>query len=363
MTVIARAQPVVPGRVHQNDKGPKAPFMTVSSIMAFMNTTLTAIPGLRVGHATDPVGLTGCTVILCDGPDGAGGRFKPSGGVDQRGGAPGTRETDLLRPLHLVQEVHAVLLAGGSAFGLAAADGVMRYLRERGVGFSAGPARVSIVPAAVLFDLGIGAADAYPDAAMGYAACLAASDAPVAEGNVGAGTGCSVGKALGMAHATKAGIGSACITVGADGVGAHGHAPLRVAALMAVNAFGDVVDEAGRVIAGLRPPTDAGFRDTMGFLCSRAAAEITWPAAATVIGVVATNARLTKEQANQVAQMAHDGLGRAVRPAHTMFDGDTIFALATGAIPASAMVVGALAAEVTAQAIRRGVAVMAAAVP
>lgn len=309
-----------------------------------MNATLTAIPGLRVGHATDPVGLTGCTVILCDGPDGA------VGGVDQRGGAPGTRETDLLRPLHLVQTVHAIVLAGGSAFGLAAADGVMRYLRERGVGFPAGPARVPIVPAAILFDLGLGAADAYPDAALGYAACLVATSAPVPEGNVGAGTGCSVGKALGMAHAAKTGIGSACLTVAATAEGAA----LHVAALMAVNAFGDVVDEAGQVIAGLRPPAGADFRDTLGFLCSRAAADLPWPAAATVIGVVATNARLTKEQANQVAQMAQDGLARAVRPAHTMFDGDTIFALATGAVTASATVVGALAAEATAQAIRRG---------
>jgi L-aminopeptidase/D-esterase-like protein len=302
-----------------------------------MNTTLTAIPGIRVGHATDPVGLTGCTVILCDGPAGAGA----VAGVDQRGGAPGTRETDLLRPMHLVQEAHAVVLAGGSAFGLAAADGVMRYLRERGVGFPAGPARVPIVPAAVLFDLGLGAADAYPDATMGYAACLAATGAPVAEGHVGAGTGCSVGKALGMAHATRAGIGSACLTVGATAEGA----PLQVAALMAVNAFGDVVDEVGRVIAGLRPPPGAGFGDTLGFLCSRAAAEMPWPGGATVIGVVATNARLTKEQANKVSQMAQDGLARAVRPSHTMFDGDTIFALATGAVAASATLVGALAAR------------------
>lgn len=309
-----------------------------------MNHTLTAIPGLRVGHATDQTRWTGCTVILCDGPDGAGA----VGGVDQRGGAPGTRETDLLRPLHLVQEVHAVVLTGGSAFGLAAADGVMRYLRERNIGFPAGPARVPIVPAAVLFDLGIGAADAFPDAEMGYAACLAASAAPVEEGNVGAGTGCTVGKALGMTCATKTGLGSACITVEA-----HGRAPLHVAALMAVNAFGDVVDEAGRVIAGLRPPPGASFHDTLGFLCSDIAAALPWPGAATVIGVVATNARLTKEQANKVAQMAHDGLARAIRPAHTMFDGDTIFALATGAVEASATVVGALAAEVTAEAIRR----------
>ncbi len=332
-----------------------------------MNTTLTAIPGIRVGHATDRQVMTGCTVVLCDGLAGTGA----VAGVDQRGGAPGTRETDLLRPMHLVQEVHAILLTGGSAFGLAAADGVMRYLRERGVGFPAGVARVPIVPAAVLFDLGLGAADAFPDAAMGYAACLAASDAPVAEGNVGAGTGCSVGKALGMACATKAGIGSVCITVGATAAGSGATAagfgataagsgattegsPLRVAALMAVNAFGDVVDEAGHVIAGLRPPPGADFHDTLGFLCRHGFGELPWPAGATVIGVVATNARLTKEQVNKVAQMAHDGLARAVRPAHTMFDGDTIFAVATGAVSASATLVGALAAEATAEAIRRG---------
>ncbi len=318
-----------------------------------MNTTLTAIPGIRVGHATDRQGMTGCTVVLCDGLAGTGA----VAGVDQRGGAPGTRETDLLRPMHLVQEVHAILLTGGSAFGLAAADGVMRYLRERGVGFPAGVARVPIVPAAVLFDLGLGAADAFPDAAMGYAACLAASDAPVAEGNVGAGTGCSVGKALGMACATKAGIGSVCITVGATAAGSGATtegSPLRVAALMAVNAFGDVVDEAGHVIAGLRPPPVADFHDTLGFLCRHGFGELPWPAGATVIGVVATNARLTKEQVNKVAQMAHDGLARAVRPAHTMFDGDTIFAVATGAVSASATLVGALAAEATAEAIRRG---------
>ncbi len=313
------------------------------------NTTLTAVSGIRVGHATDRQGMTGCTVILCDGPGGTGA----VAGVDQRGGAPGTRETDLLRPMHLVQEVHAILLTGGSAFGLAAADGVMRYLRERGVGFPTGVARVPIVPAAVLFDLGLGAADAFPDAAMGYAACLAASDAPVAEGNVGVGTGCSVGKALGMACAAKTGIGSACIAVAADEAEASGRSPLCVAALMAVNAFGDVVDEAGRVIAGLRPPPGADFGDTLGFLCRHGIGDLPWPAGATVIGVVATNARLTKEQANKVAQMAHDGLARAVRPAHTMFDGDTIFAVATGAVSASATLVGALAAEVTATAIRR----------
>ncbi len=307
------------------------------------NMTLTAVPGIRVGHATDPAGLTGCTVVLCDGAGAVGG-------VDQRGGAPGTRETDLLRPMHLVQQVNAVMLAGGSAFGLAAADGAMRYLRERNVGFKSGPARVPIVPAAILFDLGVGSADAHPDADMGYAACLAASDAAVPEGNVGAGTGCSAGKVLGAGRATKTGLGSAAVALGGGGLPGG---QLVVAALVAVNALGDVVDEQGRIIAGTRPLRGAGYADTLAVLRSGVGRLAMRIAGATVIGVVATNARLNKEQANKVAQMAQDGLARAVRPAHTMFDGDTIFALATGKVRAGVTLVGAYAAEVVAEAIRR----------
>jgi len=304
-----------------------------------LNNTLTAVPGIKVGHATDPVGLTGCTVVLCE----AGA----VGGVDQRGGAPGTRETDLLRPMHLVQKVHGVLLAGGSAFGLAAADGVMRYLAERGVGVKAGPARVPIVPAAILFDLAVGSADARPDAEMGYAACLAASDAVVAQGNIGAGTGCSAGKLLGARHATKTGIGSAAIDLGGG---------LVVAALIAVNPFGDVVDEAGRIIAGTRPLRTGprrgdGYADTLALLRGMTGRLALGIAGATVIGVVATNARLDKEQVNKVAQMAQDGLARTIRPAHTLFDGDTLFGLATGRVRASVTLVGAYAAEMVAQAI------------
>ena len=298
------------------------------------NNTLTAVPGIKVGHATDPVGLTGCTVVLCE----AGA----VGGVDQRGGAPGTRETDLLRPMHLVQKVHGVMLAGGSAFGLAAADGVMRYFAERGVGVKAGPARVPIVPAAILFDLAVGSADARPDAEMGYAACLAASDEAVAQGNVGAGTGCSAGKLLGARHATKTGIGSAAIELGGG---------LVVAALIAVNPFGDVVDEAGRIIAGTRPLRGEGYADTLVLLRGMTGRLALRIAGATVIGVVATNARLDKEQVNKVAQMAQDGLARTIRPAHTLFDGDTLFALATGRVRASVTLVGAYAAEAVAQAI------------
>ncbi len=309
--------------------------------MTKSNLTLTRIPGIRVGHAHDLEARTGCTVILCE--DGA------VAGVDQRGGAPGTRETDLLRPMHLVERVHAVILAGGSAFGLDAASGVMRYLAERGIGFAAGPARVPIVPAAVLFDLGIGRADVWPDAAMGYRACQRADAGPVAEGNVGAGAGATAGKVLGMAQASKTGIGSAGVEL------ANG---LIVAALIAVNPFGDVVDPRNvEVLAGARDPADGHFVDTLAIM---AAMDLSTPRASaaalpsnTVIGVVATNAALDKVQVNKVAQMAQDGLARAIRPAHTMFDGDTLFALAMGTQPADVNLVGAYAAEIVAQAIVR----------
>jgi L-aminopeptidase/D-esterase-like protein len=273
--------------------------------------------------------------------------------VDQRGGAPGTRETDPLRPLHLVQKAHAIILSGGSAFGLEAATGVVRYLEERGVGFDVRVAKVPIVPGAILFDLGIGRSDVRPDAAMGYAACLAATDGPVAEGNIGAGAGATVGKILGLPQAVKAGLGAASVDLGGG---------LIVAALVAVNAFGDVVDpQTRRILAGARREGGRGFADTLAVLRERAQGPLLRfgaPAAApgnTVIGVVVTSADLMKEGANKVAQMAHDGIARAVRPAHTMFDGDTLFALATGQVEADVNVVGAFAAEVVAQAIVRAV--------
>lgn len=303
------------------------------------------IPGIRVGHAHDLEALTGCTVVLCE----AGA----VGGVDQRGGAPGTRETDPLRPLHLVQQAHAVVLAGGSAFGLEAATGVVRYLEERGIGFDVRIAKVPIVPAAILFDLGIGRSDVRPDAAMGYAACLAATEGPVAEGNVGAGAGATVGKVLGLAQAMKSGLGTASIDLGGG---------LIVGALVAVNAFGDVVDpQTGRILAGARRPDGTGFADTLAVLrayTQQPPMRFGAPPPAsgnTVIGVVVTSANLTKEGANKVAQMAHDGIARAVRPAHTMLDGDTLFTLATGQVEADVNVVGAFAAEVVAQAIVRAV--------
>jgi len=314
-----------------------------------LRNAITDIPGIQVGHAQDEEALTGCTVILCE--KGA------VGGVDQRGGAPGTREVDALHPMHLVSKVHGITLAGGSAFGLEAATGVMRYLEEKGVGFDTHIAKVPIVPAAILFDLGIGKANVRPDASMGYLACQNASSDPPAEGNVGAGTGATVGKILGPGQCMKSGIGTASLEIGAGVV---------VGAIVAVNAFGDVTDPStGQIIAGARSkdvgPLHIGahgyFADTMQVmqtLIGRTALGFS-SRGNTVIGVVATNANLDKEAANKVAQMAHDGLARTIRPAHTMLDGDTIFALATGEHTADVNIVGAFAAEVFAQAILRAV--------
>lgn len=306
---------------------------------------ITEVPGIRVGHAQDENSLTGCTVILCE----AGA----TGGVDQRGGAPGTRETDLLRPLHLVEKVHAILLTGGSAYGLDAAGGVMRFLEEKQVGFDTGFAWVPIVPAAVIFDLGLGRSDIRPDHQMGYQACIQAGKSPIQQGNAGAGMGASVGKILGMQQATKSGIGSASVSI------SNG---LVVGALMVVNAFGEVVDpHNGKILAGVRnlqEETDTSspahpFIPTLTIMESYASQK---PIAFgqqpnTVIGVVATNATLTKEQANLVAQMAQDGVSRCIQPAHTLVDGDTLFALSTGGHETDINLVGAMAAEAVTQAI------------
>jgi L-aminopeptidase/D-esterase-like protein len=295
-----------------------------------LKNAITDVRGIQVGHAQDESALTGCTVILC--------RKGAVAGVDVRGGAPGTRETDLLQATNLVEKVHAVVLAGGSAFGLDAASGVMRYLEENKIGMKVGKAKIPIVPAAILYDLGIGRADVRPDSAMGYRAAASASSAPPAEGNVGAGTGASVGKMRGMQYAMKAGIGTASIAI-------HG---VVIAALVAVNAVGDVVDpQTGLVVAGMRSMT------TLEWMKEKQARSAV--RSNTVIGVIATNARLTKAEATKVSQMAQDGLARAVRPSHTMFDGDTIFTLATGQEQADISTVGAFAAEVMAQAILRGV--------
>ena len=273
-----------------------------------MNNTLTAITGIRVGHAQDTEALTGCTVILCP-PN-------TVGGVDQRGGAPGTRETDLLHPMHIVQHVNAILLSGGSAFGLAAADGVMRYLEKHGVGYETSVARVPIVPGAVIFDLDVGRADRRPDAAMGYAACQAAASSAVPQGCIGAGIGAKIGGILGRSFATKSGLGSASMTLKSG---------VTVAALIVVNAVGDVVDTDGQILAGLRlPPQGTQFAGTLNLLRemdSPPAVPSPLGSSNTIIGVVATNARLNKEEVNKIAQMAHDGIAQAVRPSHTMHDG------------------------------------------
>jgi L-aminopeptidase/D-esterase-like protein len=303
---------------------------------------LTAVTGIKVGHHTLTERPTGCTVILTE----AGA----VAGVDVRGGAPGTRETDLLDPVNMVQKVHAIVLAGGSAFGLDAAGGVMRYLEEKGVGFDAFVAKVPIVPAAILFDLGVGNPKIRPTAECGYAAAQAATDGPVAEGSVGAGAGATVGKTGGPARSMKAGIGSAAIALPSG---------LVVAALVAVNAVGDIIDPAtGRVVAGVRNADGKGFADARVLVRSGALGRRDpppRPGENTTIGVIATNAVLTKVEATKVAQMAHDGYARAISPVHTPGDGDTIFALATGTLAGegNAGLVGALAAEVMADAIVR----------
>jgi len=275
---------------------------------------LTDVPGIQVGHASDQEALTGCTVVLC--PDGA-----IAGGI-VRGLAPGTRETALLKAGALVREVHAVLLTGGSAFGLAAADGIMRYCEEHGIGFDVGGIIVPIVPGAVLFDLGVGAASIRPDAAMGYTACQAASSQATEQGNVGAGTGATVGKLLGMALAMKGGLGMASLRVGA----------IVIAALVVVNALGDVIDPSNNtIIAGARTPGEDSFIDTLRALQTLAPPKEPVTPSNTVIGVIAT------------------------RPAHTLYDGDTFFALATGQEEANPVVLNALAAQVTGLAILNGV--------
>lgn len=277
--------------------------------------TLTDVQGIEVGHFTDPRRPTGCSVVLA--------RAGAVGGVDVRGAAPGTRETDLLDPANLVGVVHAVLLAGGSAWGLDAAGGVMRWLEEQGIGLPVGGAPgqiVPIVPAAVLFDLHVGDARIRPDAAAGHAACQAAGSAPPAQGNVGAGAGATVGKLFGAAHAMKGGIGSAAVSV--DGV--------TVGALIAVNALGDVVDPAsGRPIAGARS-ADGRLHGSVARALAGERPLSLLSGTQTTIGVIATDAPLTKAQCQRLAGAGHDGLARAIRPVHTMSDGDTLFALATG---------------------------------
>ena len=289
-----------------------------------LKNSITDVPGIQVGQAEDSAALTGCSVVICR--DGA------TGGVSQRGGAPGTRETDLLRPMHAVEKVHAVMLAGGSAYGLDAAGGVMQYLEEQKIGFNTGVALVPIVPGAILFDLAIGSPKMRPDKAMGYQACLNASTEKPAEGNHGAGCGATVGKIMGMGQAMKCGIGTSSLEV-VPGV--------FIGALVAVNAFGDVVDyKTNRILAGVRSlekgPLKVGkggyFADSLEMMRSKLGRLVLSFAGRqnTVIGVIAANADLNKEGANKFADAASNGIALAVRPAFTMLDGDTVFSLATG---------------------------------
>ncbi|MBP8149494.1 MAG: P1 family peptidase [Limnohabitans sp.] len=311
--------------------------MSSKTIVNSSQGSIVDVPGLRVGHFTLSERLTGCSVVLA--PDGA------VGAVDVRGAAPGTRETDLLDPANLVDKVHAVLLSGGSAFGLDAATGVVRWLEEHDIGFETGYGRVPIVPAAVLFDLPVvregDNPKARPNAEAGYAACEAASTAPPAAGNVGAGAGACVGKLFGLNRCMKGGIGNASVRVG----------PWVVGAIVACNAVGDVINPAtGQILAGARTADGRKLLDTQRAFLNGELGNRPLPGTNTTIGVVATNASLTKAQAKRLAMSAHDGLARSIRPAHTTLDGDTLFALATGSETSTPdlMLLTMMAAEATA---------------
>lgn len=304
-----------------------------------MNNTLTAVAGLKVGHYTDKEGETGCTVIVA--ADGA------VAGVDVRGGAPGTRETDLMSPVNTVTTIHAVMIGGGSAYGLAAADGAMRWLEAQGIGFDVGLGVVPIVPAAALFDLLVGDFKARPTAEDGYTACENATDDPVPMGLVGAGTGATVGKLYGMPTASPAGLGSAARTLD-NGV--------TVSALVAVNAFGNIVDpESGKILAGTKNHSGEGFVDIIEKMSGDLSGTMFAFGQNTTLAVVATDAVMSNSEATKMAQMAHNGLAQTIRPVHTPLDGDTVFALATGKSGKSAnlTVLGAVAADVLAQAVLR----------
>jgi L-aminopeptidase/D-esterase-like protein len=316
------------------------------NIQSNPRSAITDVAGLKVGHYTESRRPTGVTVILAE----AGA----TAGVDVRGSAPGTRETDLLDPQNLVQQVHAIMLAGGSAFGLDAATGVIRWLEEHDIGLPTGFGKVPIVPAAILFDLGVGNAKIRPDATAGYKACQAATAKTPAEGNVGAGTGATVGKLLGGNRAMKGGLGTASLKL----TDKKTNATLTVGALVAVNAVGDIFDPAtGKILAGARTADGKAIMGTMPAILNGEPLPPILGGTATTIGVVATDAKLDKAQCRKIAQMAHDGLARTINPAHTMFDGDTIFALATGQAsqPGNVTLIGALAAEVMAQAVVRAV--------
>jgi L-aminopeptidase/D-esterase-like protein len=296
------------------------------------------VPGIKVGHFHDVIARTGCTVIIP--------MSEAIAGVDVRGSAPGTREIELLKPVRLVQKIHAVLLTGGSAFGLDAAGGVQRYLEERSVGYDTGPAKVPIVPAAVIYDLAVGDAKVRPDAAMGYAACEAASVDEGSEGLVGAGCGATVGKIAGQQYASPGGVGTCSETLSNDVI---------IGVLTVVNALGEVIDPGtGHIVAGVKSPDGSGFLSSLKLMKSLSAAPPLRPTNTTLC-VIATNAALTRESATKVAQMAQDGLAKAIRPAHTMYDGDIVFALSAGEKRADVNLLGAVASELVMESIVRGV--------
>jgi L-aminopeptidase/D-esterase-like protein len=312
-----------------------------ASFMIDPRSAITDVEGIKIGHWTSTARPTGCTVVLAP-LQGA------VGGVDVRGSAPGTRETDLLNPENLVDRVNAICLAGGSAFGLDAATGVVRYCDEHGIGYDVRIAKVPIVPSAILFDLSVGDPKIRPDSAAGYAACNAAGPERPAEGNVGAGAGATVGKTFGFDRAMKGGIGTASVTL--DG--------LVVGAIVAVNAIGDVIDPSnGKIVAGARSADGKKKIGAVQTILSGEVPAVLTPGTATTIGVVATNAVLTKAQAQKIAQMAHDGIARSIAPSHTMFDGDTIFTMATGSAKKTGnpTLLGLMAAEVVAASILRAI--------
>ncbi|MGL5756741.1 MAG: P1 family peptidase [Paraclostridium sp.] len=294
------------------------------------------VKGIKVGQIENEDGLTGCTVVICE--DGA------VCGVDVRGSAPGTRETDLLDPINMVQKVHAVVLSGGSAFGLESTCGVSRYLEEKNIGFDVGVAKVPIVAGAVLFDLGVGDSKCRPDIEMGYKACQMANSIELKQGNFGAGCGATVGKIKGSNYCTKGGVGSYSIKLDNG---------LVVAALVAVNAFGDVYED-GKVIAGVLNDDKDGFLNTYE-LMKQGVNKGGFNIDNTTIGVVATNANLTKAQCKKISQMSHNGYAKAIFPIHTPHDGDTIFTIATGEIEADITLVGSLATEVVEKSIINGI--------
>lgn len=304
-----------------------------------MDNSITDVPGIRVGHAQDADAATGCTVILYE--QGA------VTGVDVRGGAPGTRELAALDPVNYVQEAHAIYLGGGSAFGLDGASGVMQYLEERKAGLDVGVCRVPIVPGAVLFDLPVVRSDIRPGREMGYEACENAKTPNTLQGNVGAGTGATVGKPAGMATVMKGGIGTASFTAG----------DLIVGAIVAVNCFGDVIDpETGKILAGVLTPDGKEFANSLKVITAAHEEESNvFKGSNTTIGVIATNAKLTKPQATKVAMMGHDGYARTIHPIHTMYDGDTVFCMATGGVETDLTTVGSIAAHVMAMAVVNGI--------